>query len=577
MSVINQMLRDLQARRAGLEPFVAAGVGVAASAPAGPRTLRRAAWVGGLTLAVAVIAWGAGTAALEALRAAPTQNARPEPGETGGETGTARIPAPIGRHRIGEQGDQSGDRSGTPMTPASGQSENGTSTYSGSGPEGDNGTPTYSQPEGGTPMHSALHDARALTPAPQPAAGVPPPSAARAPSPATAAVDERATPAPVEAAGARPVAPSPSPGAELGHVRLGVDGRRTRVVLELAGAPREPRRVLHADGSVDIVLPDTRLATTVPRLSARDPILAAAYATGEGGEVRLRFEPRDRALGATYEQVTRDSSHPHWLLVDLFELNPGAPVEPAQAEAASPVPRERTPRVTAKPAAVPAPPGRKTRSGPAAAAADSSPPRMRVAQRPPSAAQQVQASLAAGREALGDGDDAGAQRHFERALALSPANAAARELLVAMQLRRGDLDAAIANLEQALALEPSRARFARPLARLLAERGDLARALAALRGALAEGRTDARFLALLAALEQRAEQYEPAASHYVQALALEPQNATWWLGLGVSLEAAGRGAEALAAFREARRLGDLPAELRRFLGERIAALGRATG
>jgi len=109
--------------------------------------------------------------------------------------------------------------------------------------------------------------------------------------------------------------------------------------------------------------------------------------------------------------------------------------------------------------------------------------------------------------------------------------------------------------------------------------------LDAARSELAEGRAEAALAALAAQPEAGAERdaleaaalqqlgrHAEAEQAYRRALRGEPDIGAWWAGLGISLDAAGRGDEALAAFREAQRRGPLDPALADYLGERVEAL-----
>jgi hypothetical protein len=109
--------------------------------------------------------------------------------------------------------------------------------------------------------------------------------------------------------------------------------------------------------------------------------------------------------------------------------------------------------------------------------------------------------------------------------------------------------------------------------------------LDAARNALAEGRAETALAALAAQPEAGAERdaleaaalqqlgrHAEAEQAYRRALRGEPDIGAWWAGLGISLDAGGRGDEALAAFREAQRRGPLDPALADYLGERVDAL-----
>lgn len=90
--------------------------------------------------------------------------------------------------------------------------------------------------------------------------------------------------------------------------------------------------------------------------------------------------------------------------------------------------------------------------------------------------------------------------------------------------------------------------------------------------------------AVLAALEQQLGHYGDAILRYQQLLMLDQNQASWWLGLALSLEGdlrnnkalegAQRGGDALAAYRHATALDSLPDAARQYANARIAALGK---
>ena len=191
--------------------------------------------------------------------------------------------------------------------------------------------------------------------------------------------------------------------------------------------------------------------------------------------------------------------------------------------------------------------------------------------RPPTPAQRAERAYAQGLAAMRAGDWAGARRAFGEALEAVPGHPRSAEALARLELRAGRPEEAERVLRAALAAQPGHSALARLLARLLAERGELEAAIATLRRALPG--SDAALYGLLGALEQRAGRPAQAAHAYRAALAREPRRAEWWVGLGIALEHLGRSEEAVEAYRRARALGLAPA-LERFVGERLAALGR---
>lgn len=170
----------------------------------------------------------------------------------------------------------------------------------------------------------------------------------------------------------------------------------------------------------------------------------------------------------------------------------------------------------------------------------------------------------------------------------------------AQGLRHGArLDAAAAKYRQALERNPGMVQARIELARLMQERGQMDAALSLLKAGHAQRPDDAlaitagRMLAgaglrdealawlsrgqeglrpsdhaLMGALLSQAQRHEEAIRAYRRALATDPGQGGWLLGLGLSLEALGRSEEARTAFRSALEWGQFKPEVILFLRER---------
>lgn len=178
---------------------------------------------------------------------------------------------------------------------------------------------------------------------------------------------------------------------------------------------------------------------------------------------------------------------------------------------------------------------------------------------------------------LAGGRTAEAENLLEEALRLDPRHLAARQALLAQRVNAGRHEEAQRLLQAGLA-EPALAQgeaaavLAMALARLQLERSGAASALATLERYAPQAAGNAEYAAFQAALLQRLERHGEAVTHFQSALRLRPQQAAWWLGLALSLEASGRAAEAGQAFERARQLPGLTPELRALVDQRLAHL-----
>jgi len=193
------------------------------------------------------------------------------------------------------------------------------------------------------------------------------------------------------------------------------------------------------------------------------------------------------------------------------------------------------------------------------------------------ASVRAQRRYRSARQALGNGELAPARTELRAALEADPDLHAARDLLVTLLRRAEASDAAREVLATGLERAPERRAYAEPMARLLIEAGELERAAEILEGAAPAGGGEPSYHALRAAVAQRLERHEAAISAYTRALEGDGGRGRWWLGLGISLAAAGHPSEARSAFREARATGELSERLDRWAQQRMEALASSAG
>jgi MSHA biogenesis protein MshN len=173
---------------------------------------------------------------------------------------------------------------------------------------------------------------------------------------------------------------------------------------------------------------------------------------------------------------------------------------------------------------------------------------------------------------LNQGRLAEAEDGFQSAVSLFPENLQARQGLIGLLVQGKKFADAERVLEEGVKLSPEQSGFRMTLARLQADRGDNARAINTLQDGLEQARGSADYVAFLAALLQRQGRHEEAIGYFQAALQMRPGYGVWWLGLGMSLQAANRPGDAQAAYRQARATGNLHPELAALADQRLKQL-----
>ena len=175
-------------------------------------------------------------------------------------------------------------------------------------------------------------------------------------------------------------------------------------------------------------------------------------------------------------------------------------------------------------------------------------------------------------ELLNQGRVAEAIDGYKLALQRDAGHAAARQALVALLLDNQRIEEAQQYLQEGLNLYPNRSAYAILLARIQVDRGDLQGAHDLLSKYAGSAANNAEYHAFDAALLQRLGRNKEAVAGYQAALRLVPGAAQWWMGLGISLQADNRDAEALDAFRRAKAAGGLGPALIAFIDQRMKQL-----
>ncbi|SFV04998.1 MSHA biogenesis protein MshN [Pseudoduganella namucuonensis] len=161
---------------------------------------------------------------------------------------------------------------------------------------------------------------------------------------------------------------------------------------------------------------------------------------------------------------------------------------------------------------------------------------------------------------------------LEQAVYTFPRHEAARQTLIGLLLENRRNDEAIRHLQLGLGLDPKQPQMAMLLARLQIEKGGPA--IDTLLRTLPYAGSHADYVGFLAGALQRAQRHKEAVEQYQAALRLMPQNGVWWMGLGISLQAEKRNAEAQDAYTRAKASGSLSPELTGFVERKLQQLGR---
>jgi MSHA biogenesis protein MshN len=191
---------------------------------------------------------------------------------------------------------------------------------------------------------------------------------------------------------------------------------------------------------------------------------------------------------------------------------------------------------------------------------------------PVSTPQRAESEYRRALASLQEGRVSDAAAGFERAVQIDPRHEGARQTLVGLLIESNRRDDALRVLEAGLVQDPRQPAMAMLLARLQIERG--ASGIETLMRTLPHAAGNAGYHAFLAGALQRAERHREAAEQYQAALRLAPENGVWWMGLGISLQAEKRTAQALEAYQRAASAPGLTPQLQAFVERKLQQLNR---
>lgn len=189
-----------------------------------------------------------------------------------------------------------------------------------------------------------------------------------------------------------------------------------------------------------------------------------------------------------------------------------------------------------------------------------------------SARERADAEYQRGVSFLNEGRTSEATAALAAALREDAGFGAARQALASLLIEQRRLDEAQTVLHEGLAQQPNQPVLAMMLARVQVEGGDAQVAADTLQSVLPTAAGDAQYRALYAAVLQRAGRQAAAVEEYAAAVKLDPNHGVWWMGLGISLDAEGRAAEARQAFQTAKASGGLAPEVAAYVEQRLSQL-----
>lgn len=198
--------------------------------------------------------------------------------------------------------------------------------------------------------------------------------------------------------------------------------------------------------------------------------------------------------------------------------------------------------------------------------------KLKKTQRPLNNKQLAEIAYKKGYRFLQQGRMHQGKESLRKALSLYIPHIKAREMLAGIYIKSGRFINAAELLSEGVKLVPEYSLFAQLYARVLLEQKKPYLALKILEQGTARIKANPDYFALLAATYQRVNAHEKAIDLYLQLVKIRPNEGVWWLGLGISLEKAGKSKEALEAYQRAQKTGSLKAGLIKFTNNRVSAL-----
>ncbi len=345
--------------------------------------------------------------------------------------------------------------------------------------------------------------------------------------------------------------------ARIRAVRLSTTASATRLVFDLSAAVRYRVTTAHPKQLV-VEMDDTRLAKPLISPNLRGSLLSAFHAEPHADKVRIVLGLKQPVRAKSYS-LPPEQNHSERLVLDLHAEDGRADTSAAFSE-----------RIT-QPKDMPAA-NEAVTTAPAAARpipADKTTGKTLRTQTPE---QQADLAYQEGARLLQGGQFSAAEEQLRKALQQNPQHTRARETLAVLMINNKRLSEAEDLLAEGITLSPLYMPLTKLYARVLMAQDRTEAAVQALEKITPEAAQDPDYYAFIAALYQRLERHSQAIDAYRTALEIQPRQGLWWMGLGISLEATGEQRDALDAYRHALASQTLPGAALNYVQERLAAL-----
>ncbi|MEH6814439.1 MAG: tetratricopeptide repeat protein, partial [Motiliproteus sp.] len=167
-----------------------------------------------------------------------------------------------------------------------------------------------------------------------------------------------------------------------------------------------------------------------------------------------------------------------------------------------------------------------------------------------------------------------AEMSLQAYLKMHPEAVQSRRLLASLWIGKGQFKQASMLLDEGLKRQPSDIELRKLKARVLLNNGQPDKAVQLLQDTMPALSDDLEFHQLRAAALQSAGQHQQASQGYYQLLQLDSSQPSWWMGLGLSLQALQQSSKAREAYRNVISIPGVGVTLREFARQRIAQLAR---